>query len=113
MAITITDATMRSDQTPHTASYRAAGISPDADANGVHPAVMGWTVTWLPGRVLDRSQAVTAMTLAEESARLGSDLVPGHRMWAFTESWAGELGLTGHEAVAMAARAPGEAGDGR
>ena len=44
MNIRITDEAMTSDTTPH--SGRAEGD--------------GWTVTWLPGRVLTRNQATTA-----------------------------------------------------
>ncbi len=49
MALTVTDKIMRSGQTPHTAS----------------PAGDGWEVSWRPGRVLTRNQAVTAMMLAQ------------------------------------------------
>ena len=48
----ITEDSMTSDQTRHTAARTADG----------------WTVTWLPGRVLNRNQAITAMTIAEEAA---------------------------------------------
>jgi hypothetical protein len=41
-----------------------------------------WTVTWLPGRAL--SQAITAMLIA----------------------WTAELGLTGREAIGLAASPP-------
>lgn len=52
MNIKITDEAMTSDTTPHS-------TRPDGD---------GWAVTWLPGRVLNRNQAITAMVLAETVA---------------------------------------------
>ena len=52
MNIKITDQAMTSDTTPHS----------------THPAGNGWAVTWLPGRVLTRNQAITAMVLAETVA---------------------------------------------
>ena len=48
----------------------------------------GWTVTGMPGRVLDRNQAITAMVLAEV---LTSDLPSGHPMWAHIANWRAEL----------------------
>jgi hypothetical protein len=50
--IKITDEAMTSDTTPHS----------------TRPARNGWAVTWLPGRVLTRNQAITAMVLAETVA---------------------------------------------
>lgn len=52
MSIRITDEPMTSDTTPDSA--RAHGD--------------GWALTWLPGRVLTRNQAITAMVLAETVA---------------------------------------------
>ena len=78
MNIKITDEAMTSDTTPHS-------TRPDGD---------GWAVTWLPGRVLTRNQAITAMMLAETVA--GDHT--GQR-WPFIESWANELGMTGTDAV--------------
>src|SRR5216684_8169550 len=46
--ITITDTSMTSPATPHTAA-----------ATG-----QGWKVSWLPGRMLTRDQATTAMVIA-------------------------------------------------
>ena len=46
--ITITDTSMTSPATPHTAM-----------ATG-----RGWEVSWLPGRMLTRDQATTAMVIA-------------------------------------------------
>ena len=54
MTVTITDATMTSDQTAH-----AARLAPRQSA----PV----EVSWLPGRALDRNSAITAMTLADSA----------------------------------------------
>jgi hypothetical protein len=92
MALTITDNLMRSDQTPHTAAAWPVPGEPTL-----------WTVTWLPGRNLTRNQAITAMSLAEHIDRNGSrDWLPaGH-----IDAWAGELGLTGPQAIEQASRPP-------
>ena len=55
MALTINDRTMTSDRTHHTAR-----LAPGEQHQ--------WEVSWLPGRRLTRNQAITAMTLAEESS---------------------------------------------
>ena len=80
MNIKITDQAMTSDTTPHS----------------THPAGNGWAVTWLPGRVLTRNQAITAMVLAETVAD-GVDHTD--KRWLFIEGWANELGMTGADAV--------------
>ena len=90
MTLTITDATMTSDQTLHTARQ-----APSRD---------GWEVSWLPGQTLDRNTAITAMILADTAA--GQDLHENHRLWPFIQSWAAELGLTGPEAITQAAQPP-------
>ena len=90
MTLTINDTTMTSDQTPHTARHEHSRN--------------GWQVSWLPGRILDRNSAITAMVLADTSA---DDRVrEGHRLWPHIQSWAAELGLTGPEALAAASRPP-------
>jgi hypothetical protein len=91
MTLTINDATMTSDQTPHTARQ----------APGGH----GWEVSWLSGQTLDRDAGITAMTLADIAAE--RDLHEGHRLWPHIQDWAAELGLTGHDAVARASQPPG------
>ena len=90
MTLTINDTTMTSDQTAHTARH-----APDRN---------GWEVSWLPGQMLDRNTAITAMTLADLAA--GEDLHQGHRLWPHIQGWATELGLTGPEAVAAASEPP-------
>ena len=59
MTLTINDTTMTSDQNPHTA--RQAPGRPHQ-----------WEVSWLPGQVLDRNTAITAMTLAGTTTASGS-----------------------------------------
>ena len=83
MTLTINDTTMSSDQTVHTAR--------------LEPTRHGWEVSWLPGQILDRNTAITAMVLADTA---GTDLHEGHRLWPHIQGWANELGLTGPEAIA-------------
>jgi len=79
MALTILDDTISSDRTAHTAC-----LVPGEDH--------WWEVSWLPGRSLDRNSAITAMLLADVTAR--GDVNAGHRLWIHVEGWAAELGLT-------------------
>ena len=90
MTLTICDTTMTSDQTAHAARQA--------------PSRNGWEVSWLPGQVLDRNTAITAMILADTAAE--TDLHEGHRLWPHIQGWAAELGLTGPEAVAAASQPP-------
>jgi hypothetical protein len=92
MTLTITDATMTSDQTAHTARQAS-------DRNG-------WEVSWLPGQILDRNTAITAMTLADTSAE--RDLHEGHRLWPHIQGWAEELGLTAPDAIDRISQPPGD-----
>lgn len=48
-------------------------------------------MTWLPGRVLTRNQAITAMVLAETVAGGIGDHTD--KRWLFIEGWADELGI--------------------
>ena len=91
MTLTINDTTMTSDQTAHTAR-QAPGRQPS------------WEVSWLPGRMLDRNTAITAMTLADTAAE--SDLHEGHRLWPHIQGWAEELGLTGPDAITRVSQPP-------
>lgn len=78
-----------------------------------------WDVTWLPGRCLDRNQALTAMTIAEHVHNPAPDFrdrTPawnrtgdGMRWWAMLDNWAAELGLTGTCALALASMSPEDA----
>jgi hypothetical protein len=92
MTLTITDTTMTSDRTAHTARH-----SPERN---------GWEVSWLPGQILDRNTAITAMTLADTTAE--PDLHEGQRLGAFVQGWAEELGLTAPDAIARASRPPSD-----
>jgi hypothetical protein len=91
MALTITDTAMTSDQTAHTAQHA--------------PGRNGWEVSWLPGQLLDRNTAITAMVLADTAAE--RDLAEEHRLWPRIQSWAEELGLTAPEAIARTSQPPG------
>ena len=91
MTLTINDTTMTSDQTPHTARQ----------APGRQHV---WEVSWLPGEVLDRNSAITAMILADTAGE--HDLDEGHRLWPLIQGWAAELGLTGPDAIAQASQPP-------
>jgi hypothetical protein len=91
MALTINDTDMTSDQSLHTAR-QAPGHR------------YGWEVSWLPGQVLDRDTAITAMILADIAAT--GDIYPGHRLWPAVESWSAEVGLTGPDAIARASQPP-------
>jgi hypothetical protein len=90
MTLTINDSTMTSDQTAHTARQAA-------NRNG-------WEVSWLPGQILDRNTAITAMILADTTAE--PDLHDGHRLWPHIQGWAEELGLTAPDAIALASQPP-------
>jgi hypothetical protein len=60
----------------------------------------GWELSWLPGRVLDRNQAVTGMVLAEA---VGDDSDVGSSRWPLISALASELGLSAHDVVAQVA----------
>ncbi len=92
MTLTITDTTMTSDQSAHTARH-----APDGN---------GWEVSWLPGQTLNRNTAITAITLADTTTEPG--LHDGHQLWPHIHSWAQELGLTAPDAIARASQPPGE-----
>jgi hypothetical protein len=89
MTLTINDTTMTSDQTAHTARQ-------------VPSPQRGWEVTWLPGQILDRNTAITAMTLADLAGE--PDLDERHRLWSAVQSWSAELGLSGSDAITRAAQ---------
>jgi hypothetical protein len=96
--LTITDRLMRSPYTPHTAT---AWPVPD------EPTL--WTVTWLPGRNLTRSQAEAAMNIAETFGRIPADAAPeafDEAFWAKVEAWSAELGIAGATAVVRASEPP-------
>jgi hypothetical protein len=91
MTIKISDTEMTSDVTRHTATHTGGG----------------WTVTWLPGRTLTQSEAITAMTVAEMVVERAHILAnPSSRLWWHMDGWAAELGLTGPHAVTEASLNP-------
>ena len=92
MTLRIDDAAMSSDRTTHTARQAASGP--------------GWEVSWLPGQILDRNTAITAMILADTTAE--HDLHEGHRLWPHIQSWAEELGLTASDAIAQTSQPPSD-----
>jgi hypothetical protein len=92
VTLTITDTTMTSDQSAHTARH-----APDRN---------GWEVSWFPGQIVDRNTAITAMTLADTTAE--PDLDEGHRLWPHIQGWAEELGLTAPDAIARASQPPSD-----
>ena len=89
MTLTIHDTTMTSDQSTHSARLTSGRQHL-------------WEVSWLPGRVLDRNSAITAMVIADYAGE--RDLSERHRLWPFIESWAAELGLTGSDAINQASQ---------
>ena len=91
MGLTINDTSMTSTNTGHTA--RQAPGRP-----------RGWEVSWLPGQILDRNSAITAMVLADTVAQ--DDLHEGHRLWPHIQGWAEELGLTGTDAITQISQPP-------
>jgi hypothetical protein len=91
MTLTINDITMTSDRSDCTARR-----APDRN---------GWEVPWLPGQLLDRNTAITAMILADTAAE--RNLHDRHRLWPHIESSAGELGLTGPDALSRVSQPPG------
>lgn len=90
MPLTITDASMTSDLTTHTAKPWPWNGEP------------AWSVTWLPGRVLTHNQAITAMTIAETVAAHADNLADRGPWQLHVDGWAAELGITGPIAIAEA-----------
>lgn len=91
MTLTIQDDNISSDRTRHTAC-----LTPGHD----HV----WRVSWLPGRLMDRNSAITAMTLAEVAT---DEVNPGHRLWLHIEGWSAELGLKVPDALTWISQPPG------
>ena len=89
MALTINDDSISGDHTGHTGRL-------------VPGPQRAWEVSWLPGRLLDRSSAITAMVLADMAA--SSTPKPGDRLWPHIESWATVIGLTAPDALARASQ---------
>ena len=64
-------------------------------------------MSWLPGQILDRNTAITAMILADTAAE--QDLHEDHRLWPFIQGWAEEVGLTAPDAIVRISRPPDDA----
>jgi hypothetical protein len=94
MTLIFQDDSIRSDRTDHTACLALN-----------HER--GWRVSWLPGRLMDRNSAITAMVLADIVST--GEVKAGHRLWPHVAGWAVELGLTARDAVAWTSQAPGRA----
>ena len=98
MSLTISGDSMSGDNTRHTARLISS-----------HP--QAWEVSWLPGRLLDRNAAITAMLLA---AIAGSGpLHAGDRLWPHVQGWAAEIGLTAPDALARVAQPSGRTSAGK
>ena len=98
MGLTFTDDHISGDYTVHTAS-RVPG-DPRA-----------WTVSWLPGQLLDRNSAITAMILAEVAE--ASTPQAGDRLMPHIDGWAAELGLTAPDALARVSAPSGYRSTGK
>ena len=84
MGLTINDDSITGDRTRH-AARRAPG----------HPGA--WEVSWLPGQLMTRNTAITAMILADIAST--ETLHHRHRLWPHIQGWAAELGLTAPDAL--------------
>jgi hypothetical protein len=92
MTLKITDTTMTSNRSAHTAR-RSPGHE------------YGWEVSWLPGQTFGRNAATTAMVLADIAA--AADLDEDHPLWPHIQNWAAELSLTGPDAITRITQPPG------
>ena len=92
MTLIFQDDRISSDRTGHTARLAPGGER-------------AWHVSWLPGRLMDRNSAITAMVLADVVAT--DDVHAGHRLWPHIQGWAAELGLSAPHALAWASEPPG------
>ncbi len=92
MTLIFQDDSISSDRTGHTAH-----LAPGHERT--------WHVSWLPGRLMDRNSAITAMVLADVIGT--GEVDAGHRLWPHIEGWAAELGLTAPDALAWASQSPG------
>lgn len=65
---------------------------------------VAWRVSWLPGQLFDRNQAITAMMLTVEVS--SGTTTPEQRKWPFVRSLADELGVDPVQAVAAVLAPP-------
>jgi hypothetical protein len=92
MTLTFQDDSISSDRTGHTAR-----LAPGRERT--------WHVSWLPGWLMDRNSAITAMVLADVVGT--GEVAAGHRLWPHVEGWAAELGLSAPDALAWASEPSG------
>lgn len=93
VSINICDTEITSNTTSHTVTAHPVPGQPAT-----------WTVSWLPGHVLTRNEAITAMTIAEATATPADPWNTPENQRLNLQSWAAELGLTADEATAMASK---------
>jgi hypothetical protein len=92
MSLTINNDGMSGNHTQHTAHL-------------IPGQVHEWEVSWLPGRRLTYTDAVTAMVIADMAGE--TDLRPGDRLWPHVAVWADSIGLSAPDALAQVAEPPG------
>jgi len=92
MTLTIQDDSISSDHTMHTAR-----LAPGHEHT--------WHVSWLPGRLMDRNPAITAMVLADVVVTGEVEARP--RLWPHIEGWVAELGLSAPDVLTRASQPPG------
>jgi hypothetical protein len=90
MTLTINTSLITSDQTGHTAQLAPGGQH-------------AWHVSWLPGQLMDRNTAITAMMLADAATR---DPHAGQPLGPHIHNWAEELGLPAADAITRASEPP-------
>lgn len=96
MTLTVTVDAITADATAHTACrYPATGVG-----TGL------WAVSWLPGWILTRDEAATAMRIAVFTASVGDDFTGCLTQLA---TWAFELGLDAEQAWNLTTRLPAAA----
>lgn len=91
MTLIFQDDSVSSDRTGHTARLA--------------PGRGRWHVSWLPGRLMDRDSAISAMVIADVAGT--GEVDAGHRLWSHIEGWAAELDLTARDALACVSRPSG------
>lgn len=102
MTIHPTDDRITSDVTAHTATRSTAPV----------PGEPGWSVSWLPGRVVDYSAAVSAMMIADLATSIADDEAQGRTVSDDDErrtklaGLAHGLGMSGAEAERLARCSP-------
>lgn len=91
MAVFANDDTMNSDLSPHTGRRVPGQAGPEE-----------WTVSWLPGHLLDRISAATAMQIADTVG--GVAITDDGKDWPSVQAWARELGIDPGDAVVQILR---------